>query len=105
MNEEQAVIIYLDGISLPDSVHEQYDLATLDELISIVQRSRLGEFDGNEVGPTETILYLYGPDANALFKGIEPALRANPLCQNAKVTIRSGAPVTATTEVLIPKKA
>jgi hypothetical protein len=50
MNEEQAVLIYLDGTSLPEAVYEQCDLATLeDELIGIVQRNQLGEFDGEYV--------------------------------------------------------
>jgi hypothetical protein len=81
-----------DGASLPEAVYEQHDLATLEDELIDIERNGLGEFDGNEIGPTETILYLYGPDADALFKGIEPTLRANPLCQIAKVTIRSGGP-------------
>jgi hypothetical protein len=105
MKEQQSVVISLDGTSLPDSVYEQYDLATLEnELIAVVEQRGLGEFDGNEFGPAETTLYLYGPDANALFKKIEPVLRASPLCQNARVTIRSGGPGTVPAEVLLPKK-
>ena len=104
MAEEEAVLIHLDGTSLPDEVYQQHDLATLeDELIGFIEGHSLGEFDGNEIGPTETTLYLYGPSADALFNGIEPILRANPLCQNARIVVRAGGPDAPATEVRIPK--
>src|ERR1700730_1390420 len=100
---QQAVLIYLDGVSLPDAIYEQYDLATLeDELIAAIEKEHLGEFDGNEMGPAQTALYPYGPDANRLFKGIEPLLLATPLCQNARVVIRRGGPGAPSTEVRLP---
>jgi hypothetical protein len=105
MNPEQAVLIFLDGTSLPTDVYERYDLATLeDELVAALERSGLGEFDGNEVGPGETALYLYGPNAGALFAGIEPVLRASPLCQNARVVIRFGGPGAAEKHSRIPAR-
>ena len=42
----------------------------------------------NLYGPTETTVFMYGPDAERLYSGIEPVLRAYPLCQNARVIIR-----------------
>lgn len=98
--EEQAVLVYLDGVNLPDEVYEEYDLATLeDQLVSTLAARTTGEFDGNEVGPEETCLYLYGPDAEALFTAIEPVLRQYPLCQNARVVIRQGPPGAAQREL------
>ncbi|MFC9688275.1 hypothetical protein ACFTSF_07010 [Kribbella sp. NPDC056951] len=38
-----------------------------------------GEFDGDEFGAEEVVLYLYGPDADALFSTIENLLRASSL--------------------------
>lgn len=35
----------------------------------------VGEVDGHEVGDGEVIVYLYGPDAEALFTAAEPHLR------------------------------
>jgi hypothetical protein len=86
---DQAVLVYLDGLGLPDEVYAHYDLATLeDQLIAAIQAGALGEFDGNECEPSETTLFMYGTDAERLFAGIESTLRACPLCQNARVVIR-----------------
>ncbi len=83
----------LDGTNLPDQVYRECDLATIeDKLIKVIKNQRLGEFDGNETGPTETTLFMYGPDAERLFAGIEQTLRDYPLCQGARVVIRLGGP-------------
>jgi hypothetical protein len=101
--EQQAVLVYLDGSSLPDSVYEQFDLATLeDELIRVIKERALGEYDGNEFGPAGVTLYMYGPDANVLFGAVEKVLRGSPLCQNARVILRSGKPGAPTTEITLP---
>ena len=90
---EQAVLVHLDCTGLPEHVYEQYDLATIeDTLIEVIKRDQLGKFDGNEIGLDEATLYMYGPDAERLFAGIESTLREYPLCQGARVEIRRGAP-------------
>jgi hypothetical protein len=90
---EEAVLVYLDGSDLPDHVGQEHDVATLeDRLTEIIEREQLGEFDGNEFGPDEVTLFMYGPNAERLFAGIEPVLRGYPLCQNARVVIRNGGP-------------
>jgi hypothetical protein len=90
---EQAVIVYLDGTGLPDKVYEEWDTSSIeDRLIEVIERDGLGEFDGNETGPTETALFMYGPDAERLFAGIERTLRDYPLYQGARVVIRRGRP-------------
>ena len=90
---EQAVLIWLDGSALPDQVYAEYDLSTLeDQLIARLDATLAGELDGNEFGPEGTTLYLYGPDAELLFRVIEPVLRAYPLCTGARVHIRRGGP-------------
>ena len=99
---EQAVIVYLDGVGLPDQVYQEYDLATLeDKLSEVIELNSLGEFDGNEVGPGGATLFMYGSDAEKLFRGIVSALRACPLCQGAQVVIRYGAPGTEQRKVTI----
>jgi hypothetical protein len=89
----QAVLVHLDGTGLPADVYQQCDLATIeDRLTEVIAREGLGEFDGNEVGPHETTLFMYGPDAERLFAGIEQTLRGYPLCRGARVEIRRGGP-------------
>ena len=87
------VLVYLDASGLPDVVYETFDIATLeDSLIGVIKREGLGVYDGHEFGPTEVVLFMYGPDAERLFAGIELTLRGYPLCRNAKVVIRRGPP-------------
>ena len=86
-----AVLVHLDGIGLPDNIYQECDTATLeDKLIAILDAKGLGEFDGTESGSKETTVFLYGPDADKLFAGIEATLRAYPLCKGARVVLRYG---------------
>ena len=61
-------------------------------MVETVERDGLGEFDGHEMRMTETVLFMYGPDADRLFAGIERVLRQYPLCTGARVVIRYGGP-------------
>jgi len=90
---QQAVLVHLDGRGLPEHVYREHDLESLEErLRAAIEEGGLGEYDGNETDPSETTLFLYGPDAGRLFAGVEATLRAHPLCQNARVEIRPGGP-------------
>ena len=99
---EQAVLVHLDGSSLPAEVCEQNDIATIeDRIIAALAGKGLGEYDGNEIGigTGEATLYLYGPDAEALFALVEPVLAGYPLCRNARVVIRKGGPGASQREI------
>ncbi|MEY2493789.1 MAG: hypothetical protein QOJ45_281 [Verrucomicrobiota bacterium] len=86
---EEAVFVHLDGVNLPDSVYEECDTSTIeDRLTPILERQQLGYFDGTETGPAATTLFMYGPDGERLFAGIEQTLRDYPLCHGARVSIR-----------------
>jgi hypothetical protein len=88
-----AVLVHLDGQGLSDHVFRDGDLSTLeDQLLRVVEDCAVGELDGNELDPAKTTLYMYGPDADRLFAAVEPTLRGHPLCRNARVVIRYGAP-------------
>jgi hypothetical protein len=88
---EQAVLVYLKPHGLPAHVYQECDLGIIGgRLRKVIKRERLGLFDGNGIGPDEAILYMYGPDAESLFAGVEATLRAYPLCQGARVVIRRG---------------
>ena len=97
---EQAVIVRLRGNGLPAEVYEKHDISTLqDQLREVIKKKKLGEFDGNEFGPEETVLYMYGPDAEQLFAGVESVLRAYPLCKEGVAVIRRGPPGAPAREV------
>ena len=97
---EQAVTVHLRGSGLPDEIYEKYDVSTLqDQLREVIDRHGVGEFDGNEFGPEETTLYMYGANAERLFQVVEPVLRAYPLCAEGFAVIRSGPPGSPEREV------
>jgi tetratricopeptide (TPR) repeat protein len=92
-SSEGAVLIELDGATLPSSTYENYDLATLEnQLTARVDSEAVGELDGHEfeLCSQAVTIFLYGADAEALFEAIEPVLRGYPLCEHARVTIRQG---------------
>ena len=83
------VLIELDGIHLPAPVYKECDIGTLENrLEEVLEGGEHGELDGHERGPENTTVFLYGSDAEALFRVMEPVLRVYPLCRGARVTIR-----------------
>lgn len=58
-------------------------------LRAAVEAAGVGEVDGDEFGGGEAVLYAYGPDADALFKVMEPGLRRLPL-RPARIKLRYG---------------
>jgi len=86
-----AVLVELDGMHLPEAVYRECDVATLENRIEeVLEASGEGELDGHETGPKNTTVFLYGADAEGLFRAVEPVLRDYPLCRGARVTIRQG---------------
>ena len=73
-----------------------------DQLISAIEKSAAGEFDGNEVGESETVLYMYGPDADALYAAVSPILRNSPLARGGTIVRRYGPSGDETREVRHP---
>ena len=88
---------------------EGADLApvfALEDALSVaVEASRSGEFDGNEVGGGEVVLYMYGPDADALYAAIAPVLAVSPVAAKGVVTRRYGPPEDGVREVETPVRA
>jgi hypothetical protein len=73
-----------------------------DQLIAAIERNAAGEFDGNEVGDGEAVLYMYGPDADALYAAVAPILRNSLLARTGIVVRRYGPPEDGTREVRQP---
>ena len=87
---DQAVLVYLKAMDCDGAYHDR-DMALLeDELIATIERQGIGEYDGNEYGPGETILAMYAPNADRLFADIKPVLERYALCQFARIIIRYG---------------
>jgi hypothetical protein len=61
-------------------------------LAAAIDESGAGELDGNEAGGGEVVLYLYGPDADALYEAIVPVLRASALGEGSTILRRYGPP-------------
>ena len=94
---EHAVIVHF---KLSDDQHGTVEeresvFALEDELEHAIESMTAGEFDGNEFGGGEAVLYAYGPDADALFAAMEAPLRAFP-ARPAFAILRYGEPSDAT---------
>ncbi|QHC36308.1 hypothetical protein [Komagataeibacter xylinus] len=97
----QAVIITLNNKDLPPEVYEEYDLCTLEDEIEDVMGDA-GVLDGHEFGPEAAQIFLYAPDAELLFRLIEPVVKAYPLCAKGSVEIRPGDAETKSRLVQLP---
>jgi hypothetical protein len=100
--KKEGLAIYLDGIGLPDAV---YDTCSADGLAGLIYgdlTSDGGEIRGSWVGPNETAIYLYTPNADEMFARLEPILLSYPLCGNARVVIRHGNPALNPRTVRLP---
>ncbi|MGW1533997.1 hypothetical protein [Streptomyces aureus] len=90
---EQAVIarFHLGGGDLGES--DQWALVFEAErtMTAAVRAAGVGEVDGNEFGGGEVVIFAYGPDAAALYRVMEPGLRALPF-RPAHVVLRHGEP-------------
>jgi hypothetical protein len=73
---EHAVIIHL---LVSDAESGLDDLSALEErLTDAIEAAKVGEFDGNEVGGGEYVLFMYGPDAERLFAVVRPVVDSLP---------------------------
>ncbi len=82
-------------------VHFQYGRTDLqpifaleDRLQAAINAAGTGEFDGNDLAEdgSDGYLYMYGPDADALFGTIRPILEASDFMSGASVRLRYGPP-------------
>jgi hypothetical protein len=88
---EEAVIVRSTMSEMGANILE-YLNALEEALINVIEQECVGEFDGNEVGQGELVLYMYGPSAENLFATVLPCLRSSPLTSSAVVIVRHGGP-------------
>ncbi len=74
------------------SMNLQYIYALEDQLRDVISEAKVGEYDGKEVANdgSEGHFYMYGPDAETLYRAIRPALAATVFTRTATVTLRFG---------------
>jgi hypothetical protein len=78
---EQAVIVHLRLCDDPfRSSEERKSVEALEgQLERAIAEAWAGEFDGDEFGEGECVLFMYGPEADRLFDTIEPLLKISPV--------------------------
>jgi tetratricopeptide (TPR) repeat protein len=92
-------LAYGSRMGLPDG---RKDTTLLTERLSAEVRARnAGYCSGWVAVPENTTLIFYGPDAEALFKSLDPMLRGEPICAGARVAIRQG---DVNREVVVPRQ-
>jgi hypothetical protein len=87
VNTHSVVIWFKYGLKEDDSM---YNLG--DELAKIVEETKTGIYDGHEIAMdnSEGSYYLYGPNAETLFKAIKPLLDKTPWMRGATASLRFG---------------
>lgn len=65
-----------------------------DQLESVIEKNQLGEYDGHELATdySDGFLYMYGPNAETLFKGIKETLEKTNFMKGAIAKLRFGPP-------------
>jgi hypothetical protein len=88
--EEHAVIAYFDYHG--DDLGPLFEVE--DRLEAAIAQANVGEFDGNEIAVdlSDGSLYMYGPDAEALYCVVRPILASADCLQNVRVKLRFGPP-------------
>ena len=89
---EQAVLIHLRLSDGKFGTENEFDSihALSAKLEATITANRLGVFDGDDFGEGDCTLFIYGPNADALFAAMEPILRASPLSKGAVAIKRYG---------------
>jgi hypothetical protein len=74
-----------------------------DRLESAIKSAAVGILDGDEVAADghDGYIYMYGPDADRLFKAIKPVLASSPFMKGARIAKRYGPPGEGTRQVVI----
>ncbi|MFF4213734.1 hypothetical protein ACFYZE_31195 [Streptomyces sp. NPDC001796] len=90
-DEEHAVIAHFrlaaEGFGDVDQRRQVYEAEQV--MAAAAEEAGVGEVDGNEFGGGKAVLYAYGPDADALFRVMEPTLRSLPF-RPAHAVLRRG---------------
>jgi hypothetical protein len=98
---QQCMAIFFDGTTLPDEVYANLDFDAV--VTETGTAAGHGSFRGVWQGAQETGVFLFSPDAEAMFTRVEPILRRLPIGQNARVVLRHGKEELKPREVRMPR--
>lgn len=90
---EHAVMLHFplaDAMPSPEEFQRYCRLE--DELEEVLAAVGVGEFEGNEFGGGEFVIFLYGPDAERLWEAIQPVLEPHPFPKGSYAIKRFGGP-------------
>jgi hypothetical protein len=81
--EEQDLLVVLRLSNRLMGVHSERQAieAFADELEQAITEAGVGEYDGDEIGGGECVLFFCGPDIDALLTVLQPLLKRSPLCR------------------------
>ena len=99
---QHAVIIHFNyGIEGLDSL---YNLE--DELVAVINEKEVGKYDGHEIAMdnSDGFLYMYGSNAETLFKAVKPTIESCKFMKEAKALLRFGTPDNGTKEIEVDIK-
>jgi hypothetical protein len=99
MSEHAVIVSFEYGSTDLEPLFELEE--TLEQLI---EASDVGEYDGNEVAVDgrDGRLYMYGPDADALFEAVKGALASAGCIKNPIAMLRYGPPEDGVREISLP---
>jgi hypothetical protein len=86
-SEQEVTVHFLYG-----STNLQHMYALEDELRHAISEAAVGEYDGHEIPEdgSDGFFYMYGPDAEALYRVIRPLLAGSSFMHGATVTLWFG---------------
>ena len=82
-DEEQDLLVVLAlGNKAMGTAGERAEIeAFADQLEAAITEAGVGEYDGDEFGGGECLLFFCGPDVDRLLAVLQPLLRRSPLCR------------------------
>lgn len=96
-DSEQAVIVhFIYGAEELEPLHRLEN-----DLIKVIDQAGVGEYDGHEIAidSSDGFLYMYGSNAENLFKAVKPTLERADIIRNAVARLRFGPPEEGVSEI------
>ena len=87
---EQSLVIFFQYAS--DELGPIFALE--DDVAAAIEDAGAGEYDGHELAlldEHDAFLFMYGPNADALYQAVRPVIEASPLLRGGEATLRYGA--------------